>query len=407
MIIDRIPRMCGNSGLSIALENSKVQQVELRPKASPRLFESLICGKPHVEAHLILQRICGVCSVSHTLGSLMAIENALAVRASDQTKALRELMEIGSYLQSHSEHLYVFSLPDYYGYADPVEMAAKFSKDVSRGLSLTKLGREICRTIGGRSMHPVTTAVGGFLKLPTQAELEGLHKSLEKGKNDAYRTAELFSSLNYPRFKRPTEYVSLKTEDHYPLMGGNLMFSNGLEARQDRYANYLKEADGFSLFERRPYYVGALARINNNTDLLSKNAQKCLEKFSIKFPSYNPFHNNYAQAIESVHVIDRALEILKALKVQDEPLVAHLRRTGRGIVILEAPRGLLIYDITVVNGSVSKAVILTPTQQSHKNIELDVKKYYPRLMSFADDQIRLEVEKLVRSYDPCMVCAVH
>jgi sulfhydrogenase subunit alpha len=412
--LDHITRIEGHANLRIKIENSTIEDVELAATEGARFFEAIVKALPCSDAHLVMQRICGICSVSHTLAAIKAVENALGVKVSEQTKILRELMAIGSVIQSHSLHLYLLSLPDYLGYSSGLDMADKYKTELMRGLGLKKLGNELDRVIGGREIHPVTCRVGGFSTLPTQEQLDILHKLLDKSRNDALRTAELFGAISYPRFKRPTEYVSLKTEDRYPLMEGNLMFSNGLEVPQEKYLSYLKEATvpysnaKHSTFEKRPYYVGALARVNNNADLLSKGAQKCLEKYPIRFPSYNPFHNNYAQAIEIVHYIERALEIMKGFKVQDERLPVVRMRAGRGVAIIEAPGGLLIHDYKIdAKGMIEKANVVTPTAQNLKNIEDDIYRMLPRILSFTEEQITLELEKLIRSYDPCMSCAVH
>ncbi len=412
--LDHITKIEGHANLTVKIDNSKVEKVELAVVEGARYFEGFVKGRDFKEVHTITQRICGICSVSHTIVALKAIENAIGVKVSEQTRLLRELMEIGAFIQSHSLHMFLLALPDYLGYQSAIDMAEKYRKEVLLGLSLKKLGNEIDSIIGGRVMHPVSMCVGGFHKLPEQEKLDELKKKLERARADAAKAAELFSGLSYPRFKRHTEYVSLKEEEKYPVTEGVIMFSNGLEIPQEKYLGFLKERvmpysnAKFSSFEKRSYYVGALARVNNNQDLLSKNAQKMLEKSSIGFPSYNPYHNNYAQAIEVVHVIDRAIEILSGLKIADEIPVAASAKAGRGIAIIEAPRGILIHDYTLdAKGKVVKANVVTPTAQNLGNIEDDIKKLLPNIMDKKEKDIVFSMEKLVRAYDPCISCSAH
>ncbi len=412
--LDHITKIEGHANLTVKIENSRVEKVELAVVEGARYFEGFIKGRKFSEVHTITQRICGICSVSHTIAALKAVEDALGVRVTEQTKLLRELMEIGAFIQSHSLHLFLLALPDYLGYQSAIDMADKYKKEVLLGLSLKKLGNEIDSIIGGRVMHPVSMCVGGFHKLPEQARLDDLRKKLERARADAAKAVELFSGISYPRFKRHTEYVSLKEEERYPITEGVVMFSNGLEIPQEKYLTYLKEKvmpysnAKFSSFEKRSYYVGALARVNNNFDLLSRNAQKMLEKNSIRFPSYNPYHNNYAQAIEIVHVIDRAVEILGSLKlVLEEPVQAAVK-AGRGIAIIEAPRGILIHDYTLdAKGRVVKANVVTPTAQNLNNIEDDIRKLLPKVMDRKEKEIVFSMEKLIRAYDPCISCSAH
>jgi len=411
--LDHIAKIEGHANLTVQIDEGKVKKVHLAVVEGSRFFEGIIKGKPYNDVHVVMQRICGICSVSHTLVALKAIENALGVRVSQQTKDLRELMEIGAFLQSHSLHLYLLALPDYLGYPSAIEMAEKFKPEVLRGLSIKKLGNELDRVIGGRIMHPVSTVVGGFSKLPTAQELDYLLKLLEKARLDATKTAELFAGLKYPKFMRRTEYVSLKSKD-YPISDGDIMFSNGMEVPQEKYLQHLKETvrsysnAKFSSFEKRSFYVGALARLNNNFDLLSKNAQKCLETNNITIPSFNPFHNNYAQAIEIVHFVDRAIDILKNLKLVDEVPVSVNPKAGRGIAIVEAPRGILIHDYTLDSkGKVLKSNVVTPTAQNLNNIEDDIYKLLPTMLDTTEHHIVTEMERLIRAYDPCISCSAH
>jgi len=412
--LKHIAKIEGHANLTIKIENGKVEKVDLGAVEGARYFEGLVKGRNFDEAHTITQRICGICSVSHTLAALEAIENGLGINVTEQTKQLRELMEIGAFLQSHSLHLYLLALPDYLGYPSAIEMAEKYKAEVLRGLSIKKLGNELDRVIGGRIMHPVSAKVGGFSKLPTQEDCDYLLKLLEKAKGDALKTVELFAGLEYPKFMRRTEYVSLKTDNLYPITHGTIMFSNGLEVTAEKYAQHLKETvmpystAKFSTFEKRSFYVGALARLNNNFDKLSKAALKCLETYNITIPSFNPYHNNFAQAIEIVHFVDRAIELLKDMKIEDQEPIPAKPRACRGIAIVEAPRGILIHDFTMDSkGTLQKANVVTPTAQNLKNIEDDIYKLLPTMLDTTEKHIVTEMERLIRAYDPCISCSAH
>ena len=76
----------------------------------------------------------------------------------------------------------------------------------------------------------------------------------------------------------------------------------------------------------------------------------------------------------------------------------------------EAPRGALFHDLTLdAEGRVMHASILTPTAQNVANLEADMRLLAEKLVAdgAAEDVVRLEIEKLVRAYDPCLSCSVH
>ena len=73
------------------------------------------------------------------------------------------------------------------------------------------------------------------------------------------------------------------------------------------------------------------------------------------------------------------------------------------------PDGVWASRKPLVAGTIMKANIITPTSQNIANLEVDMRVL---AQSLADagaslDDIRLEVEKLVRAYDPCLSCSVH
>ena len=85
-------------------------------------------------------------------------------------------------------------------------------------------------------------------------------------------------------------------------------------------------------------------------------------------------------------------------------------RAGRGVGFTEAPRGALFHDLELDGeGRVVHASIMTPTAQNVANLEADMRVLAEQLVAEGaeEDAVRLEIEKLVRAYDPCLSCSVH
>ncbi len=118
--------------------------------------------------------------------------------------------------------------------------------------------------------------------------------------------------------------------------------------------------------------------------------------------------NNVAQAIELIDAVDRSIEIIENLKLKEEKPVKIKTFTARGIAINEAPRGLLIHDYQFnKNGKLLKANIITPTSQNLRNINDEIKTFLPCILKNTKEQISLDIEKLIRAYDPCISCSTH
>jgi len=165
---------------------------------------------------------------------------------------------------------------------------------------------------------------------------------------------------------------------------------------------------------RESYMVGALARLNLNYDKLSPMAKQTAEMFDLKPICYNPFMNSIAQLVEIVHSVEdtvRLIDELEAsgLKSQPEYNVPKIKvKAGRGVGAVEVPRGVLFHDYTYnANGYCTKANCIIPTNQNHANIELDLQALLPKILNKPEKEIELNLEMLVRAYDPCISCSTH
>ena len=136
-----------------------------------------------------------------------------------------------------------------------------------------------------------------------------------------------------------------------------------------------------------------------------------MKNSSLKLPNYNPFYNNLAQALELVHCVEQSLSILQELPLEQEK-VAHFKdipvREGHGIAAIEVPRGVLWHEYTIdKNGIITFANIVTPTVQNLQPLEDDIKAFVPTVLHLSKEKVVLEIEKLIRSYDPCFSCSTH
>jgi len=409
--------------LFVDIQGSKLARCELKVVEGARFFEGLVRGKRYDDVQEITSRICGICSCAHTVSCLQALENAMGIKVSEQTRRLRELLSIAERIRSHATHLYFLALPDYLGYESALAMAKKHKKEVLRALKLMKLGNNMVQLIGGKEMHPFTSVVGGFTHVPDKQTVNNLRKELKKALPEAIATAKLFMKLKQPVFNAEMDFASLNPEKEAPLISGNIITSSGLKIKTDDYTNFIDEeimpyATGkFSSLKGKTFCVGAIARINNNYKSLSNNAKKLFAQAKLKLPLANPFYNNFCQAVELVHWIERGHALLNYdFKFEGLPKInVNNIKAGRGVSAVEAPRGILFHDYTINDkGFVEKCNIITPTAQNLRAIEANVRQLIEQMLKqnankqkASKDKIITEVEKLIRAYDPCFSCSAH
>ena len=420
--VHHVTRVEGHGNIYVNVRKGVVGRCEWNISEAPRFFEAMIVGRQWNELHHITSRICGICSIGHTLASLRATESAMDITISDQDLKLRKLALHAENMQSHILHLGFLVLPDLMDVGSVIPLTSSNPEEVKTVLRLHRNANEMSNLICGRTTHPQRLIPGGFSKIPSIKELTALREKLKDSLPDLQTVAELFKSLaiKLPDFMRETEFIALTKPDEYALYDGQLGSTDTGTAPVGEYLSFTNEyivptsTAKRAKHARESYMVGALARLNINFDRLSPLAKKIAEMFSLKPVCHNPFMNNVAQLVEVVHSVEdsiRLVDELEAAGLQRQPDYHKPEvkvKAGRGIGAVEVPRGILFHDYTYnEKGVCTKANCIIPTNQNHGNIELDMKTLLPKILDKTEKEIELTLEMLVRAYDPCISCSTH
>ncbi len=415
--LNHICKVEGHAKLHLNIERGKVKTCELAVTEGARFFEGLLKGKHYSDAKEITSRICGICSCGHVVASLKATEAAFGLEVSKQTDVLRELLTMGERIRSHATHMYLLALPDYLGYDSAIAMAAKYKTEVSRALKIVGVGNKMVETVGGREMHPVSPVVGGFTHVINKKEQGFLIDQLHSIRKDCEKSAELFLSLDYPRFEHDIENISLLQQEKFPLIHGIIISNRGVSFEPQDYKKFIAEHINhysnakFATRDGKGYRTNALARVNLNYELLGNKEKEMVSKSKYSFPSVNPFLNNAAQGLELMHWTDRAIEMLEGFEFGPEEVLKPSVGEGRGVGVVEVPRGILIHDYTHdKKGFIKRANIITPTVQMLQGMQDGITLYVEHLLrekSMTNEKLVLEIEKLIRAHDPCFSCSCH
>jgi len=418
-VIDIRPlsRVEGHGRVSVVMDGGKVEGVHLALTESPRLFEALLLGKGYDEVPAIICRICSICSSVHRVTALLAIEKALAVDVSEQARLYRELIVNGGHIESHALHLFCLVLPDLFGVAGFADLAVKAPEELKRGLRIKAAGNLVQETVGGRLIHPVTLIPGGMGKPVSREGLQRIKENLAAVLPDAVAVFELFSSLPLPPscLAIPCS-MAIESGCSPPLFGERLITSNGLGFPIDDYRSILHEEVATDTHAKRstvngtPVTVGALARLNLGMGLAPR-AEAAFAQCRDRIVSADIRSNNLAQAVELIHAVERSLEIIDTLlnaSYERERPQRISPRKGSGSAVVEAPRGVLIHSYSFDGrGRCTAADIITPTAINHTAMERDLMDLARSLEGADEEEMKLQLEMLVRAYDPCISCAVH
>ncbi len=411
-----VTRVEGHGNLHARVRDGRLEECRWEVPEAPRFFEYMVLGRPYADAPFVTSRICGICSIGHTLAAIQGVENAIGFAPSEQTMRLRLLLKHGETVQSHVLHAYYLVAPDLVGAPSVVPLASSHKEVVLRAVRLHRLANEWCDLIGGRTTHPIRAVVGGWTKLPSPEDLRALRQRIVDALPDVQATVELFQALPVPQFERDTEYLALSRPGEYAWYGGQIASTDGDVTPLPEYRRKTNEfivphsTAKRTRANRASYAVGALARVNVNYDQLSPLARKAAVALGIKPVACNPYLNTVAQVIETAHALEDSLRLIDELLdhgLHEEGWAVEVR-PGTGVGGVEVPRGTLYHEYTIdAKGAITGANFIIPTGQNHQNIEEDLKVLVPSLAGKSKEEITLAMEMLVRSYDPCISCSTH
>jgi coenzyme F420-reducing hydrogenase alpha subunit len=411
-----VTRIEGHGHIKVKVAGGEIKELLFEVPESPRFFEMMLRGRNHREVSLIASRICGICAVAHSAASLRATEAALGITPSEQTVLLRKLNLDGEMIQSHILHIYFLAAPDFLGVGSVIPLAESHPEVVERAIRMRSLANDLCCTIGGRHVHPISAVPNGFTRLPTVEELLGFKERLQQSFDDLAASVELLKSVKLPDFEHPTEYICLTLPDEYAVYSGSILSSVDGITPLSRYRRKIKEqvvphsTAKHAYGAQGPFMVGALARFNNNYDKLKPQAKQAAENLGLAHPCHNPFAITLAQLVETVHFTLEAIEIIdklvqRGLREEDR---SYQVRAGQGVGAVEAPRGTLYHDYSYNDaGEITEANCIIPTAQNLANIEYDMRAILPKVWDKPREEITLTLEMLVRAYDPCISCSTH
>jgi NAD-reducing hydrogenase large subunit len=454
--IEPVTRVEGHGKVTIYLneqnevEESRLHIVEFRG------FEKFAQGRPYWEMPVLVQRLCGICPVSHHLAAAKAVDVIVgAGTGKGLTKTgekMRRLMHYGQMFQSHSLHFFHLAAPDLlFGIDAPPEdrnviNIANTNKDLAvQAVMMRKFGQEIIKATAGKKIHGTGAIPGGINKNLSQEERDGFLKGREglPGIDQmiewSLAAVALFKDYhkshtdlidNFAAF--PSNHLSLVRED------GALDFYHGVlravDENGDRilddvdYQNYLEHiGEGVKSWtymkfpflkkfgpEKGWYRVGPLARLNVCDFIPSPLAQKEFEEFKAYTkgkPNNMSMHTHWARLIEILHAAEVMKELLRDPDLQGNDLVVKGEKTKEGIGLLEAPRGTLFHHYKIDDEDlVTMANLIVSTTNNNEPMNRAVNCAAKTLMNNQKEiteGMMNGVEVAIRAYDPCLSCATH
>lgn len=456
--IEPITRLEGEGKISIFLDEKGDVKEAYWQIVEIRGFEKFCIGRPAEEMPRIVTRLCGVCPGAHHMASAKAVDALFGVDTIPiAAKKIREIFYHAHMLHSHIAHFYALAAPDFVlGPDAPPEkrnifgLIEKVGLDTGKKVILArKYAQEIQRMIGGKATHSVFALPGGISKHLTMEEVAEMRKMAEFILEIAKMTQEIFKDVVLRNEKymdiviggiytHPTYYMSVvDNANKINFYEGDVrvVAPNGEEFVKFKPEDYLKHIEehvepwsymkfpylkkigwkGFISGENSGIYrVAPLARLNASEGFTTPLAQKEYDEF-YSILGEKPIHHtlcmHWARIIEMLYSAESLLELLSSPEILDR----HVRNipsevVGKGVGIVEAPRGTLIHHYECnENGIITKVNLIVATQQNNSSINIDIKKCARNFIKNGkvNDGILNMIEMAFRAYDPCLACGTH
>lgn len=446
IVIEPVSRVEGHGKVTILLDDdNQVHQVRLHI-VEFRGFEKFIEGRPYWEVPVLVQRLCGICPVSHHLAASKAMDMIVNGGILTPTaEKIRRLMHYGQMLQSHALHFFHLSSPDLlFGFDSDVAKrnivgVAAANPDVAKmGVLLRKFGQEVIRVTSGKRVHGTGSIPGGVNKSLTLEERDYLLNDADQmiaWSRDAVRIIKQLHKANpalYDAFGNvPTTMMSLVDDkgaldfyhgalrardkdgevifDQVSYQGYNTLLTEGVKPW-----SYMKFPYITTLGEEKGWYkVGPLARIQNCDSIPTPQA----EEERVEFMAYGgaaPMHGSlgfhWARMIEMLCAAETIKDLLLDPDIMGADLMAAGPRREEGIGVIEAPRGTLFHHYRVNENDVvtyANLIVSTTNNNTAMNVAVrDVAKNYLQGHEITEGLLN-HIEVAIRCFDPCLSCATH
>ena len=444
--IDPVSRVEGHGKVTILLdEDNKVHQVRLHI-VEFRGFERFIQGRPYWEVPVMVQRLCGICPVSHHLAASKALDLVVgAARVTPTADKMRRLMHYGPILQSHVLHFFHLSSPDLlFGFGSElgrrniVGVAQQYPDIAKKGILLRKFGQEVIRLTAGKRVHGTGAVPGGVNRALSADERKLLLA-------DAYQM--IAWSRDAVRIIKELHQQDRALYDHFGTVRSSFMGLVAPDGSLDLYHGVLraKDADGRILFDqvdyqtydrliteevkpwsymKFPYFtsmgpeagwykVGPLARVQNCDSIptpFAEHERRELVAYGGGKPLHGSLAFHWARMIEMLFAAETIKDLLHDDDLSGTELMTSGERRREGVGVIEAPRGTLFHHYQVGDDDlVTMANLIVSTTNNNQAMNTavrEVAKQYLHGQEITEGLLN-HIEVAIRAFDPCLSCATH
>jgi coenzyme F420-reducing hydrogenase alpha subunit len=431
LLFKKATRIEGNATIHVEVDQQRVQAARFMVEDF-RGFEKLCQGKAIAHIPHIISRICGLCCTAHQVASVRAIEDALEVEVPAAIRSIRQAAVYGEWIASHAISYFFLTQPDFLGTKQGIFGLIKQHPEIAEvAFSIQKAGSRMVEILGGRAVHAIAIQSGGVAVRPTSQALGEIVAIAERV---ADQSGKMLSRLDrkpppgpriaFPRHSR-VNFLCYNGAGRTP---GSLEVYDRDGRRADRFdisefEDHVAEMRvdwslaKFPYLARRGFpdgifHVGPLARAFMADSAINMPPLQHLDVVQ-RARASKGVHIDHIDVMRLAEIFWAATEIKKLLTGIDPAAIASVdipsAESGKGIGIVEAPRGVLIHSYTINRGRIERLKLLVATQFNNPLINLIIKDLAEHHLDQGEltEFGREAIGRCIRLFDPCLTCATH
>lgn len=437
-----IERIEGEASIELEWENERVAFSRMK-FLNYRGMEQILENRPVLDALALTPRVCGICSHSHVIASVHALEslyenNNETLTITQKAKSIREIALNAEKIHNHLKwyfftilpELHKIQHPDYQGnlfkekawfdaqraIAESLKMAAYFTGQwphgsfvMPGGVTCDPTNHDVIASLASLSSVIAYceeaifgTTLDEFLSFDSALQLmaspcalsKGIDQMIALGFDHSGRSLDRFLALGESFFYEGSLKAYKTTVLHANVRFVHESLEHTFFESPTQGFTYAKSA----LYKRAFHEVGPMARLMIAKDPLIRDFHRRFKDSALTRVVARM--SECAHLLRRTHVLLSSLNIKEPSYIMPKQNVYHL--SGEGIGVVEAPRGTLIHHIKAHNGIIKSYDIITPTVWNLGNGERENPSVIQKALIGIDSFTK--VDFIVKSFDVCSVC---
>ncbi|NTV68822.1 MAG: nickel-dependent hydrogenase large subunit [Azonexaceae bacterium] len=272
VVVDPVCRIEGHLRVEVNLDDKNVIRNAVSTGTMWRGLEVILKGRDPRDAWAFTERICGVCTGTHALTSVRAVEDALNIKIPENANTIRNLMQLNLYVHDHLVHFYHLHALDWVDVVSALKADPKATSALAQSISSWPLSSPgYFRDIQNRLKKFVESGqLGPFMngywgnpayKLPPEANLMAVAHYLEAldFQKDLVKVHTIFGGKNpHPNWLVGGVPCAINLEGTGAVGAVNMERLNLVKSIIDRAAEFIEQVYIPDLLAIGSFYKGWL-----------------------------------------------------------------------------------------------------------------------------------------------------